>query len=615
MRHPTIIKSLSRSIAQTTLVGGALCFASMAKAQVSDPVPEVPADSGIVLELEEFVTIPSSNNSSPRARINHLKPLYDGQGRLAVNDLRGKLWVIADSVVTEYADLDDLFPAFRDSPGLGSGFTSFSFHPDFANNGKFYTAHSEAPGTAPADFPSPLTNAPVSLQGVITEWTASDPAAATFAGDRREILRVDLTHTIHGMQEISFNPNAESGEADYGLLYICIGDAGATIQGYPGNTSRLDSVLGSILRIDPAGTDSANGEYGIPADNPWATDGNADTFGEIWAYGFRNPHRISWDAAGDGKMLSGDIGERNIEEVNLIEAGGHYGWNQREGTFVINPDFENNPSAGEREEVFELPGNDASFGFTYPVAQYDHNQGAAIVSGYVYRGSSAPLIAGKFIFGDILDGRVYFADADTMEQGTQSTIFELSLQLDGEITTISDIGGSSRADLRFGYDESNELYLLEKSRGMVFKVVGASDGISTPNVAGKFVNISTRGRVGLNDRVLIGGFVIGEDNQRVLVQAIGPELGLSGVTGFMEDPILEIFNSSDESIALNDDWEDDPTQAPLINDLWGGVPPMAVGSKSSAVLIDLAPGSYTAIVSGSGDTEGVALVEVYQIDR
>jgi glucose/arabinose dehydrogenase len=93
-----------------------------------------------------------------------------------------------------------------------------------------------------------------------------------------------------------------------GKLYICIGDGQSTIKGFPLNTSRLDAILGSILRIDPSGNNSANGKYGIPSDNPWVGDADPNTLGEIWAMGFRNPHRISWDTAGDGKMLSGDIG-------------------------------------------------------------------------------------------------------------------------------------------------------------------------------------------------------------------------------------------------------------------------------------------------------------------
>ena len=465
----------SRLIRFSYLLGLVTFLSHLASAQVADPVPESPTDSGITILLEDFAQIPQSNGSSPRARINHLKPMYDGQGRLAVNDLRGKFWVITNGVVSEYTDFDAVFPRFQDSPGLGTGFTSFAFHPEFATNGIFYTAHSESPSAEPVDFSNVIPAAGVDLHGVITEWTATDPTAATFAGTRREIMRVELVGTIHGMQEIAFNPNKGPTDPDYGYLFICIGDGQSTIRGFPLNSDRLNSVLGSILRIDPAGTDSANGQYGIPANNPWADDGDPDTFGEIWAYGFRNPHRISWDTAGDGKMLSGDIGEQNIEEINLIEPGLHYGWNVREGNYVINPDFNNNPGAGARDDVFELPANDDTLGFTYPVANYDHDDGDAIVSGFVYRGSLAPVLEGKFIFGDILHGDIFYVEADSLAFGSQAPIMEVSLQLDGSPITIQGIDPSNRADLRFGFDEDNELYLLEKSRGMIFKVAGANE--------------------------------------------------------------------------------------------------------------------------------------------
>lgn len=599
------------------LIGLALLFSSWGHAQpIADPVPGAAASSGITLQIEEFVRIPGSSGSAPRARINHLKPMRDGRGRVMVNDLNGPFYVIADGTVGLYMDFGDEFPRLATSPGLGTGFTSFAFHPEFANNGRFYTAHSERAGSGQADFTGPVSGAPIALQGVIVEWIAADPSAGEFSGSKREVMRVDLTHTIHGMQEIAFNPNAVPGDSDYGRLYICIGDAGTTIRGYPLNTHRLDSVLGTILRIDPAGNNSRNGKYGIPADNPWATDADPNTFDEIWAYGFRNPHRISWDSAGDGKMLSGDIGERNIEELNLIEPGRDYGWNKREGTFVINPDFENNPQNGEREEVFALPPNDEEFGYTYPVAQYDHDQGPAIVSGFVYRGSLAHALAGQFIFGDIVDGMIYMVEADTLQQGTQSEIKQLELELDGQERTMLQIVGDSRVDLRFGIDDDDELYLLEKRWGRIYKVVGTS--LPEPPTAGKLVNISTRGIVGTGDEVMIGGFIIEEGVQDVLIQAIGPELANppDSLSNALADPVLTLIQLSDGTVlSVNDNWEDTP-EGQEVPGLWpgGNHPYFRPGSLGSAIRITLDPGRYTAKVEGKNGSTGVALVEVYEID-
>jgi hypothetical protein len=261
--------------------------------------------------------------------------------------------------------------------------------------------------------------------------------------------------------------------------------------------------------------------------------------------------------------------------------------------------------------VFELPLDDDTFGYTYPVAQYDHDDGFAIVGGFVYRGAMAHALWGKYIFGDIRGGEIYFVDADTLAFGTQSEIREVKLELDGQATTILQIGGSSRGDLRFGFDENNELYVLEKSRGMIFRVVGAR-APSEPEPGGKLINISTRGIVKTGDDLLIGGFVIGAMEQEVLIHAVGPELADDGVTGVLIDPVLTLFNSAKEIIATNDNWED--TQGQAITDLWNGSPPLAAGSLSSGLVMTLAPGSYTAQVSGVGSTEGVALIEVYEID-
>ena len=137
-------------------------------------------------------------------------------------------------------------------------------------------------------------------------------------------------------------------------------------------------------------------------------------------------------------------------------------------------------------------------------------------------------------------------------------------------------------------------------------------GGGDPAAGGKLINISTRGVVGTGDDVLIGGFVIGTDRQQVYISATGPELGNSGVTGFLVDPVLTVTNIATGVETVNDNWED--TQAQLIKDLWGGAPPLAAGSLSAALVMTLDPGSYTAKITGAGDTTGVAIVEAYEID-
>ena len=140
---------------------------------------------------------------------------------------------------------------------------------------------------------------------------------------------------------------------------------------------------------------------------------------------------------------------------------------------------------------------------------------------------------------------------------------------------------------------------------------------NTPDTtAGKLVNLSTRSRVGTGDDVLIGGFVVGSADQEVLIQATGPELANAGVGDPLLDPYLVITNTSDPQnpvvLAENDNWQD--TQGQDISDLWGGAPPLADASLSAGIVITLQPGTYTATISGVGDTVGVALIEVYEID-
>lgn len=433
-------------------------------AQVENPVPDPIASSGKIIKLQDFATIPNSSNARPLAKINLLREAPDGSNRLFVNDLRGEFWVLNNGEPTLYVGLDAEFSSFIASPGFGTGFGAFAFHPDFANNGLFYTTHAESAGAATADY-IPIEYDQITLQWVLTEWEATDPSANTFAGTKREILRFDYPGHTHGIQEIAFNPNATIGEEDYGLLYVCLGDGGSSLNYLDDNLQTIHSFLGTIFRIDPLGNNSVNGEYGIPPNNPFTTATDPDVVKEIYAYGFRNPHRISWDTAGDHIMLEGDIGEKNLEEVNLIQSGNNYGWGQREGTFLYDR------SLGQ-DNVWELPADDAMYNYTYPVAQYDRDEGVAVIGGYVYRGSAIPDMYGEYIFGDIASGRVFHVAADELELGSQAEVFELSLlDAEGVETTLLEEVNYDRADLRFGVDNDGEIYILCKTDGKIRKVV------------------------------------------------------------------------------------------------------------------------------------------------
>lgn len=428
-------------------------------AQVADPVPDV-QPSALTFGLEPFVTVPNTNSGLPRARINLLRELPDGSGRLFVNDLNGPGHLILGDSVVEYLDLREEFPPFIDGPGKGTGFGAFAFHPEFGRNGKFYTTHAEQTGSGPVDF-APEFFGQIEMEWVLVEWTASDPAANAFSGTRRELLRFSFPHFIHGLQDLSFNPTAAPGSPDYGLLYLCVGEGGSMQRGFTGNLQHPMAYQGTIFRLDPAGTNAANGQYGIPADNPYAQDSSA--LGEVWCSGFRNPHRLAWDPEGGPKVLVGDIGEANIEEVNLAVAGGNYGWHTREGTFEFR-------GQSQRGDVFSLPAQDS--GYLYPVAQYDHDDGPAIVGGYVYRGTALPELDGQYICGDIVNGRLFHAPVDSLVQGRQFPLQEIQIvDENGQPSSLVDAVVGTRMDLRFGQDAAGQVYLLTKADGTIRRLV------------------------------------------------------------------------------------------------------------------------------------------------
>ncbi|MEO7746528.1 MAG: PQQ-dependent sugar dehydrogenase, partial [Actinomycetota bacterium] len=219
-------------------------------------------------------------------------------------------------------------------------------------------------------------------------------------------------------------------------------------------------VLGKILRIDPHGHNSANGRYGVPADNPFVGRPGAD---EIWAYGFRNPFRFSFDAR-TGELVAGDVGQNDIEEVDVVRPGRNYGWPVKEGTFL----FDDN-GAGNGFVTAASPGVPA--GLVDPVLEYDHTspggvrcgggapasacQGIAVVGGYVYRGHEVEGLRGAYVFGD-------YSRAFARPLG------RLFVGRDGEhgarLSALSDPG---IAVFGFAQDARRELYVLGNTTGVL----------------------------------------------------------------------------------------------------------------------------------------------------
>jgi glucose/arabinose dehydrogenase len=301
---------------------------------------------------------------------------------------------------------------------------------------------------------------------VLTEWKIDNPTLGVFSGKPREMMRVNVVSVIHGVQEITFNPMAKKGDEDYGLLYIGIGDGGAAENGYGFLTNKTNQIWGKILRIDPLGRNSKNAKYGIPENNPYAKSTHKKALGEIFASGFRNPHRIMWTSKGD--MLSVNIGHANIESLYKIEAGRNYGWPSREGKFVIHTD-------GDMNKVYPLPANDKNYQLTYPVATLDHDEAKAITGGYEYTGTLVPALKNKYLFGDIPSGRLFYLNVDDLKQGQTAKIKEWKLTLDGKIETLRNLCGNDRIDLHFGVDAQGEMYIMTKADGKAYQIVGAKE--------------------------------------------------------------------------------------------------------------------------------------------
>ncbi len=436
-------------------------FTGTDTAAIKDPIPAKIAMSNLIIELELFCQIDPSSKELPHTRINKLAN-HPSTTEIFILDLRGKLYRMLNESPQVYMDISKLREHFIDKPGLGTGFGSFAFHPEFEKNGLLYTTHTEFPNSGKTDF-AYHDSIPVTVQWVLTEWRATKPKAPVFAGEGRELLRVNMPTGIHGVQDITFNPLAKPGSDDYGLLYIGVGDGGSVEEGFQSLSHSRGSVWGTILRIDPAGRNSKNKKYGVPKNNPFVNESGAETVREIFAFGFRNPHLFTWTSKGD--MLATNIGHGNLESLNIVLPGADFGWPLREGSFAINP-------YGDLNKVFPLPADDSTFNFTYPVAEYDHDEGKAICGGYEYTSSRLPELKGKYFFGDIPTGDLFYVEVSDLHLGKNAEIKRWRISMDGKIVSFQDIFKSGRSDVRFGRDANGEMYVLTKPDGKVYRFSG-----------------------------------------------------------------------------------------------------------------------------------------------
>ena len=358
---------------------------------------------------------------------------------------------------------------------------SFAFHPQFGQGGtpgfgKFYI-WTDTSNTDPT--PDVVAGGEDnSHDTVLLEWTARTPGAATYDGGApRELLRFEQPFRNHNGGQIGFNPLASPGDADFGLLYVGVADGGSG--GDPLSLAQnLNSGFGKILRIDPLGSNSANGQYGIPADNPFVNDSDDTTLAEIYAYGVRNPQRFAWDSA-SGNMFFTDIGQNIVEEISLVTAGANFGWNDWEGSFGFI----------SRAEV-SLANQRGDSRVTYPVAEYDHvdpllverspptgRTSTAATGVYVYRGNAIPQLANLVLWGDLPSGEIFHIDADNLPTGGQAAIRRVLLIHDGETKTLLQLiqeknreqgkQPAARADLRYGAGPDGQVFIMNKHDGTI----------------------------------------------------------------------------------------------------------------------------------------------------
>jgi glucose/arabinose dehydrogenase len=357
--------------------------------------------------------------------------------------------------------LDLLVPLGAFGPGSFDerGLLGLAFHPNYQRNGLIYTYTSE-PVAGAADFSTIPAGVDANHQAVIREWHVPNQYRTDAVVDphsSRVLLTVDEPQFNHNGGAINFGPD--------GMLYIALGDGGnADDQGdghaEGGNGQDLSdgNVLGKILRIDPAGSNSANGSYGIPHDNPFVGEQGAD---EIFAYGFRNPYRFSFDTD-SGKLIVADVGQNDIEEVDDVVSGGNYGWPVKEGSFL-----------------FDMNGDDRGFATDYspgvpagmidPIAEYDHDEGVSITGGFVYRGGDIDELDGSYVFGEWTSRLLHLTD-------------------DHSIAELDPVGqdGIGVRITGFGQDRSGEMYLLGQEGFAPVGETGVVQRIVKPRDARQF---------------------------------------------------------------------------------------------------------------------------------
>jgi glucose/arabinose dehydrogenase len=386
---------------------------------------------------------------------------HDGSGRMAVIDQIGVVKMIGpDNNVS-----DTLFIDVRDRlVTLNSGYDergllSLSFHPDYRNNGRVFVYYSAPlrPG-APAGW---------SCTNYLSEFRVMAEYPDTVdMNSEKTLLAIDKPYSNHNGGPILFGP-------DDGYLYLALGDGGRADDTGIGHTPGIGNaqdgatLLGKIIRIDVDKTGIGGKNYAIPPDNPFI--GTAGFAPEIYARGFRNPAYMSFDAGGNHTLITGVAGQALFESVFIVDKGGNYGWNIREGTHCFNPADDTKPPAGPCPVVGSR--GEPLIG---PVIELGHDVGNTVIGGFIYRGTAMPEFRGKYIFGDWSTG---FTSGDgTLLVSTPPAGYEISMYPSSvanitpqdnrmwttqEFRIVSNSNGRVNAYVRgFGEGADHELYVL-----------------------------------------------------------------------------------------------------------------------------------------------------------
>ena len=442
----------------TRLTLATLLIATPALSQVpNDPFPDpIEAIEGvIVVGYTEFATLPDVGGepARPMRLVNE-----SVSGRLFVNDMQGPLYTISYAgEVALYLDINETrWGVPVEFGGRERGVQSFALHPQFgvlgtAGYGKLYAWMDTQDKQPEPDFLS--GGGQDSHDTVLLEFAARHARAATYdGGPPRVLLRIEQPFRNHNGGSIAFNPLVSPGDLDFGMLYVGVADGGSG--GDPMDLGQnLGAVFGKILRVQPLGSDSRNGRYGIPADNPYAADGTDRTLAEIFASGLRNPQGLAWDPA-NGNMFVTDIGQNIIEELNLVTAGANLGWSNWEGSFRF-----------ISREAVDLSDRRSEPGITYPIAEYGQldpllQPRSAAGGVIVYRDDAIPQLQDRVLFADFPQGEIFHLPADDLPEGGQDAIRRVLLrdgdeartllQLVAEKTGEQGLEPAIRVDLRFG---------------------------------------------------------------------------------------------------------------------------------------------------------------------